>query len=187
MISAITLGLRALQLLFSVVILGLAVTLIKGQVIDDAPVTTKYASFTGGFGIIVCALGVASLWVSAIPDLVVLGIDALAGIFFAAGGIAWAIGLRGIQCTNEEQFDKLLDNGLLNQGSVTVNGGTAYGVYKDDTSGEAAWKKLSSNCQKGLADEVFQFLTFGLAVGLLALGYVRMKNGGGTKRSGYVV
>lgn len=67
--------------------LGLAATLISGQVYGDSPVTTRYSTFTGGLGIIVGAFGAAGLFLTAIPELVVLALDALAGIFFIAGGI----------------------------------------------------------------------------------------------------
>jgi hypothetical protein len=61
--------------------------LLKLQVYGEAPVTTKYSSFTGAFGIIVCAVGVASLFLSFIPDLVSIALDGLLGLLFLAGGI----------------------------------------------------------------------------------------------------
>lgn len=105
MLSAVALGLRALQvchtylhpqteklthhnqLIFSIVVLGIAATLIKNQVYGSSPTTTRFSTFTGGFGIIVAALGTAGLFITAIPELVVLGVDAICGFLFAAGGI----------------------------------------------------------------------------------------------------
>ncbi|KAM7184676.1 Marvel domain containing protein [Naviculisporaceae sp. PSN 640] len=191
MLSGVALGLRGFQLLFSIVILGLAATLISSQVYGDSPTTTRYSTFTGGFGIIVACVGAAGLFISAIPELIVLGLDALSGILFAAGGIAWAVGLRGISCSlndhiSREDWIKTLTNDLINQGTLKVNDGTWYGVQRGTDDADVVSDRLSSNCKKGLADEVFQFLCFVLAVGLIVLGYIRMRKGGKTGGSSYV-
>ncbi|KAK3353687.1 marvel domain-containing protein [Lasiosphaeria hispida] len=187
MLAGVSIGFRAIQFIFSVVVLGLAVTLIKAQVYDSAPVTTKYSSFTGGFGILVAAIGVAGLFFDAIPDIVNLALDALAGLLFAAGGIAWAIGIKGISCTSEYDADKMLGNGLLNLGTVSAGGQTGYGVGAISDTAEEVFGHLKSNCQKGFADEIISFLSFGVAAGLVGLGYVRMRKGGGSSGAGRYV
>ncbi|KAK4218641.1 marvel domain-containing protein [Rhypophila decipiens] len=185
MLSAVAIGLRGFQFLFSVVVLGLAATLISGQVVGNSPTTTRYSTFTGGFGLIVAAVGVAGLFISAIPELIVLGLDALAGVFFIAGGIAWAIGLKGVTCslngdsTNNE-YIAALNNELINQGSIDTSEGKGYGVYKDTTDINVAIERLAGNCKKGLSDEVMQFILFAIAIGLIVLGYIRMRKGGKT-------
>jgi hypothetical protein len=68
-------------------VLGLATTLAKQQVYGSVPATTGYSSFTGGFGVLVAIIGFASLWIEAIPSIIVLGFDGLAAILFACGGI----------------------------------------------------------------------------------------------------
>lgn len=75
------------QLLCSIVVLGLSVTAAKQQVFSSVPTETSFSSFAGGFGIIVSAIGLASIWLHKIPPTVVMGIDALASVFFLAGGI----------------------------------------------------------------------------------------------------
>ena len=80
-------GLRGFQLLFSFVIIGLSVTLMKGHKIGDAPVTTTYSIFTGAFGAITAVVCLAALWVDAIKGIIVMAIDALTALFYIAGGI----------------------------------------------------------------------------------------------------
>ncbi|KAK0714780.1 marvel domain-containing protein [Lasiosphaeris hirsuta] len=187
MLAGVAIGFRALQLIFSVVILGLAVTLIKAQVYDSAPTTTKYSSFTGGFGILVAGAGVAGLFFDAIPDIVNLALDTLAGLLFAAGGIAWAIGIKGITCTSDYDVEKMLYNGLLNLGTISSGGQTGYGVGAISSTDDEVVSHLKSNCQKGFADEIISFLSFGVAAGLVGLGYLRMRKGGSSSGAGRYV
>jgi hypothetical protein len=56
-------------------------------VIGSVPTETSFSSFAGAFGIIVSVIGLLSIWVEKIPVTIVLGIDALASIFYLAGGI----------------------------------------------------------------------------------------------------
>jgi hypothetical protein len=159
---------------------GLAATLIKAQVFESAPVTTKYSTFTGGFGIIVGAVGLAGLFIDAIPDLATMALDGLAGLLFLAGGIAWAVGIKGISCSNREDFEKMVENGLLNLGKFIGPNGPIYGVYRDTNNAFEIFAKLEENCKKGFADEIFQFLAFGLGVALVGVGFVRWRKGGPT-------
>jgi len=201
MLAAVAIGLRAFQvsilhfpsspslhdidlsqILFAIVVVGLAGTLISKQVYNSAPTTTKYSSFTGGFGIIVGAVGLAGLFIDKIPEIATMALDGLASIFFLAGGIAWAVGLKGFSCDSNSRDDvtKMLDNDLLNRGKIETGIGVTWGVFRDvDTSGEA-FKLLEENCKKAFADEIFQFLAFALGLGLIGLGYVRMRKGGST-------
>lgn len=75
------------QFLSSLTILALAAVMIKNQVYDAAPVTTRYSTFTGGFGMIVGVIGAICAFVSFVPDLVPIALDGLAGLFFLGGGI----------------------------------------------------------------------------------------------------
>ncbi|KAK3940152.1 marvel domain-containing protein [Diplogelasinospora grovesii] len=186
MLAPISLGLRALQFIFAVVVLGLAVTLIKAQVLGDAPTTTKYSSFTGAFGIIVCAAGVAGMFVSAIPDLVTMALDGVLALLFLAGGIAWAVGLKGIGCKDQTAYMQMRENGLLNEGSATVDGVAVIGADYNSNNDYDVFDKLSANCQKGMADEIMQFISFAFALGLLGLGFVRWRKGGTSGSSRYV-
>lgn len=75
------------QFFISLTILAIAADFIRHQVLGDAPVTTRYSTFTGGFGMLVCGVGAAALFVTSIPALVPIALDGLMGLFFLAGGI----------------------------------------------------------------------------------------------------
>ena len=164
-----------LQFLFAVVVLGLAVTLVKAQVYGDAPTTTKYSTFTGGFGILAAAAGAVGLFVEAVPDLFNIALDGLSGLLFLAGGIAWAVGMKGINCTTltGENINNMVENGLMNQGKEAG----FYGFYDRNKSSEDNYNTLAGNCKKGFSDEIIQFLSFLVALGLVGVGYVRMRRG----------
>jgi hypothetical protein len=74
----------------------------------------------------------------------------------------------------------MLFNGLLNWGTLTVGGETFYGVHQDrgDTS-QSIYNRLRGNCQRAQADEVLQFISFAVALGLVGFGYLQMRRGGG--------
>ena len=77
----------------------------------------------------------------------------------------------------------MIYNGLLNQGSITVGDNTAYGVVGNgDVDAETILNRLKSNCQRAQADEILQFLCFGLGAALLGLGFLQMRRGGGGGR-----
>lgn len=161
--------------------LGLSATLLHQQKYGNSPTTTRYSVFTGAFGMIVAAVGAVGLFLHAIPPLVPMAMDAVSGILFAAGGIAWAIGLKGISCKLEDS-QKMYDNSLLNEGCVKAKDGTAYcGVLDDINAGdvEGLANHLKGNCQKAFTGEIFQFLTFAIAAILVGLGYLTMRKGSG--------
>jgi hypothetical protein len=54
-----------------------------------------------------------------------------------------------------------------------------------DTTGNSCFSYVLSRCQKGEADEIIQFIAFGVSMVLLGLGYILMRQGGrGGGRSG---
>jgi hypothetical protein len=72
----------------------------------------------------------------------------------------------------------MLNNPLLNQGSVQFKNGVSYGVWGDDDSPEDVFKKLRGNCQRGQADQILQSLGFGLALALVGMAYMQIRKGG---------
>lgn len=89
---------------------------------------------------------------------------------------AWAVGLRGVQdCVDG---DAMLQNELLNQGSIRRGEDVGYGVVQPGDDEVALYGRLQGNCRRAQADEVLQFIAFGLALGLVGLGYVQMRRGG---------
>lgn len=75
------------QALVALTVLALAAAMINRQVYGSPPVTVRYSTFTGGFGMLVCLVGAAAVFVAFIPALVPLVLDGVAGLLFLAGGI----------------------------------------------------------------------------------------------------
>ena len=59
----------------------------KHQAYGSVPSITSFSAFVGAFGLIVAAIGLLSLWTDKIPNVVVLGADALSSLLFIAAGI----------------------------------------------------------------------------------------------------
>jgi hypothetical protein len=78
---------RALQLIFAIVVLALSIRASKWQVYGSVPATTAFAASTGGFAVLVSLVGIASIWISAIPALIMSMVDGLASVLLLAGGI----------------------------------------------------------------------------------------------------
>lgn len=79
----------------AIVVLALSIELTKplpptngsAETEIDAPTTTKYSAFCGGFGLAVAILGIIATFFDAIPAIIVMGADAVSGILLLAGGI----------------------------------------------------------------------------------------------------
>ena len=178
------------QLLMAAAVVGLSVTLLNGQATGKTPTTTRYSVFTGAFGMIVAFLGLVCLFISAIPAIVPMVLDAVAGLLLLAGGIAWAVGLKGIKC-EEEYYTKMYDNPLLNEGCVGGGGGARpyCGVAGDDpnkVTDEGTFRTLNVRCKYAMSDEIIQFILFLVSGILLFIGFLLMRKGkGGGRRTRY--
>ena len=83
----VNLAVRGLQFIFSLVILGLSVTLIRDHHLGNLPKTLGFAAFVSAVSIIGAVLGIAATWVSSLDGVVGLIIDTLVAIANAIGGI----------------------------------------------------------------------------------------------------
>jgi hypothetical protein len=83
----IGLGLRGLQFLFGVVILGLSITLIRGHHWGSLPASLGYAAFVGGLTILGALIGIAGTFVSFLEGIVGMAFDGLVAILNIIGGI----------------------------------------------------------------------------------------------------
>ncbi|OIW32386.1 hypothetical protein CONLIGDRAFT_678787 [Coniochaeta ligniaria NRRL 30616] len=182
MLAPISIGFRALQLLMAAVVVGLSVTLLKGQVYGTTPTTTRYSVFTGAFGMIVAFLGLVCLFISAIPAVVPLVLDSLAAILLVAGGIAFAVGLKGVKC-DEAHGPQMYANDLLNEGCVTIDGDPYCGVLVGaDPKSTQAFDRINTRCKYAMSDEIIQFILFAVCAILLFLGFLIMRKGKGGGR-----
>jgi len=186
MLKIALLGVRGIQILFSAVVLGLSITLGKGQVVGHWPTTYSYAAFLGGFGMIAGAFGILCVFVHLFDHTIInLAIDGVVALLYIAGGAALAIQLKG-GCTN---VLSMLHNKLINCGAVitTIDGEewfdglcgvTQKTTFNDLINKEAGW--LHQRCSEATADYGLMFgvvLTTLLAVGLTLLW--RRKGSGG--------
>lgn len=134
---------------------------------------------------IVGAFGLIALWIDKIPPIAPMVTDGLAALLFLAGGIAWAVGMKGQTCS-ESSLKALYNNPLLNQGCSNEKPGTGQlhycavaGRRTEEWPLQDLWPSpLKGICQKAFANETFQFLGFGAAVILIVLGFLMMKKRG---------
>lgn len=78
---------RGFQALFAVVVLGISIHAVRWQKYGSAPAVSSYSAFAGAFGLLTALIGIVSIWVTAIPALIMAAIDALASLILLAGGI----------------------------------------------------------------------------------------------------
>lgn len=79
--------LRIAQLIFSAIVLGLSIAAVRWQFYNNVPATNGFASFAGAFGAVAGLVGLAAIWISPLGGMIMSSIDALATVFFLAGGI----------------------------------------------------------------------------------------------------
>jgi len=179
------LGLRVFQLLFSAIVLGLSISLIKSQKYGSAPATTGYAAFTGGFGIVAALVGFASVFASALDGLIIWAVDGLASLFFLAGGIAAAVGLHGEHCDKGYAHQiSLALNKLTNGGCKGKLGQSGYDCGFEGASKSATWSpQLLDRCRKWTADEAFMWMAFIICALVVAASFFLSGNRAGRNRT----
>jgi hypothetical protein len=104
---------------------------------------------------------------------------------------AWAVGLKGVSCTSRSDANglALVGSSLLNEGTLSTSQGPVYGFesHCDTTQsdGSSCGNYVLGKCKQGQADEIIQFIAFGVSVVLLGLGFLLKRSGGrGGGRSG---
>ena len=88
-------AIRAFQVVFAAVVLGLSVSLVRGQGPGlNSPISLRYCSFVGGLSFFAAIIGIAGEWVSALQGKTILLIDALVTLVNVAGGVVCALTLE---------------------------------------------------------------------------------------------
>jgi hypothetical protein len=82
-----TLITRIFQLIFAIIVLGLSVRAANWQQIGSVPTTTAYCAFAGAFAMLIAIIGLAAIWFTAIPKIIMSGLDGLTALLLLAGGI----------------------------------------------------------------------------------------------------
>ncbi|KAF9883248.1 hypothetical protein FE257_003804 [Aspergillus nanangensis] len=167
----ITAIIRVLQFIFAVIVLGLSVSLAKGQVLGNVPPVTGYAAFTGGLGIIAAIVGVTALFVSSLEGLITWALDGVACLAFLAGGIAFAVILRATDCGSRFTTE---DNMITSGGCQRMRGEWYCGYVKSPDT-------LKSRCTSAKADSAFMIISCVVCVAVVASSFfsARKSAGGG--------
>jgi len=168
--------LRFFQILFGIVILGISISLARGQVVGHTPATTGYGAFVGAFTIIAGIIGVVAIFATALPEIISWAVDALAALFLLAGGIAFAVGLKGTSCSKVNTA--LVQNDLLNCGYLGSKKGTNGGptcTGSNDASKILA--AVQSRCRQATADEAFLWMTLVITIAALVVSFLSRGRG----------
>ncbi|KAF2867891.1 marvel domain-containing protein [Massariosphaeria phaeospora] len=167
-------ALRGAQALFSIVVIALSVTLIKGQVYKkDQPATFGFSVFVGAISLLGALLGIAAHWLDVLQSIIGVAIDVLILIINLAGGVLIAVKLKGIDCMSEDVLErlKMKNNSLLNGGCYEEKNQ----VYCRNTvilRGEV----LNSRCKENQANSAFMFLTLIVLLAAATVTFLNMKH-----------
>ncbi|KAL4874419.1 marvel domain-containing protein [Aspergillus karnatakaensis] len=164
----ITALLRGFQIISAAIVLGISISLARGQFTDFSPVpaATGYAAFCGGLGILVALIGVASLFVIYLDGIITWTLDGLSALTMVASGIAYAVLLRDTSCDNGPSA---LTNDLTSGGCKSL-GDTTFCWLSED--------KAKSRCVAAKAGNALMFLSFFTCVAVVGYGFYLRRWGG---------
>ncbi|KAJ6023877.1 hypothetical protein N7540_004674 [Penicillium herquei] len=160
---------RAFQLLFTVVVLGLSVSLARAQGHGSVPAQTGYAAFAGALGVLVSLVGIAALFIESLSGIIAWALDAFASIALLVGGIIYAVALKGVNCSKPEEY--AWDNVLVSGGCEKYKGDKY--CYTLTVHGKSAVK---SHCISAEADTAFMFLGFLACLAALVVGFLTRRS-----------
>ncbi|KAJ5652748.1 hypothetical protein N7507_010174 [Penicillium longicatenatum] len=160
---------RGFQLIFSVIVLGLSITLARQQYYGSVPSQTGYAAFAGALGVLVSIVGVVALFVDSLSGVIIWVLDGVAGVALLAAGIVYAVTLKGADCSSP-------DNGTTWDNPLISGGCTGKGDDKlchDGSWGSSdKWSTIKSRCKRAEADCAFMFLAFIASVAVLIASFL---------------
>lgn len=168
----IALALRSLQFLFSVVVLGTSISLIRGQVYGHAPAVTYTSAIVGAIGILASLLGFTAIFITALDGVVTLAVDGLASVLFIALALAMSIKL-GVHSCSDLRYTFF--NAVINGGSYlekTNHGEISIGLRTPSD--------YQHRCRTAGADAAFLWFGFFAFAVMIVYGILaRRKNYGG--------
>jgi hypothetical protein len=121
-----------------------------------------------------------------VPEIVSWAVDGLACLLLIAGGIAFAVGLKGVDCSHYNvpmAFNDLLNCGFVGKKDPMCKPYTCGASCKAGASESVTADYMKGRCRQATADEVFLFLAFVVTAVALAFSFVMRGKG----RSGYAV
>ncbi|KAJ6115307.1 hypothetical protein N7486_001085 [Penicillium sp. IBT 16267x] len=159
---------RGFQLIFSIVVLGLSITIARQQYYGSVPSQTGYAAFTGALGVLVSLVGIAALFVDSLSGIIIWVLDGVAGVALLAAGIVYAVTLKGTDCSDPNN-GTTWDNPLIS-GGCTGKGNDR--LCHDGSWGSDEWSTVKSRCKRAEADCAFMFLAFIASVAVLIASFL---------------
>jgi Membrane-associating domain len=97
-------------------------------------------------------------------------VDGLASLILLAGGLAFAIGLKGTNCSDP---NTTVQNSLLNCGSTGKPNSKDYTTYcKGAVDEKTLAAALNGRCREATADDAFLFMAFVASLGALIATFV---------------
>ncbi|KAK6841252.1 hypothetical protein PG995_000353, partial [Apiospora arundinis] len=171
-------------LISGAVVFGLSVDLAKGQNKGPVPPETGFSTFAGGFGLLTTLVGLAALWVDAIPGVATMVADGLAAVIYLVAGSILASAMKPVPTctpTNDSEGEAVEYNKIINTGCYSQGSGDQGPSWTCDFGGgaaEAVVKTFSPRCQRAVADYSFDYIGFTLCALMVILGYVLARRGG---------
>lgn len=145
---------------------GLSAKAIQWQAYGKAPATNGYAAFAGAFAILAAAAGLVVTLLAKLEKQFLL-IDVLTAILLLAGGVAYAIGMRNVDC-------KSLEDTCVNEGGLITGG-----YLKEDGEivdvGFSDEDDLLKRCKMIEANMAFFFLGFATAAAAAVIGFLAVR------------
>ncbi|KAJ5999410.1 hypothetical protein N7451_007220 [Penicillium sp. IBT 35674x] len=159
---------RGFQLVFSIVVLGLSITLARQQYYGSVPSQTGYAAFTGALGVLVALVGIVALFVDSLSGIIIWVLDGVAAVALLAAGIVYAVALKGADCSHPDN-GTTWDNPLISGG---CKGKGDDKVCRDGSLGSDGWSTIKSRCKRAEADCAFMFLACIATVAVLIASFL---------------
>ncbi|KAF2856989.1 hypothetical protein T440DRAFT_503584 [Plenodomus tracheiphilus IPT5] len=169
---------RAFQILFSLVVLGITISLIQGHKSGPIPSALAFAVIIGAVSLVGGILNLASSFLEFLHDQLTLIIDGVVLLSNATGGIWIAMKMKGVQCKFDLKYTGLQEwdmgtNDIVCGGKIKVieeNQVECYYYQEDDAT------MLNRRCREGTAVAAFMFLTAVTMIGIAAVAFRRMRN-----------
>ena len=86
--TVVNFAIRGFQVVFAAVVLGLSVSLVRGQAPGaNSPISLRYTSFVGGLSLVTAFVGIAGEFFTLIQGKISLIMDTIVALVNIAGGV----------------------------------------------------------------------------------------------------
>ncbi|RFU35897.1 hypothetical protein B7463_g465, partial [Scytalidium lignicola] len=160
----VTLALRALQLIFSAVVLALSIVLIKNYGPGHAPSLFDYGAFCGGAAVLISLIGIVVAFMDSLQGVIQGALDVLAAFFLMAGGIAFAAIIKAGSCGDTSPF------GYLDKKIFLPSNDKVFPGHSNKQFANELLADIKTRCRECQADTAFLWFAFACFVGTAVIG-----------------